>query len=74
MSWLAVGTAAGRCYGAPTFTPLANGQMCDDIEAMQELMNVNFFGQLRVLKAALPLLPKQGTQRTAHNACFPEVV
>jgi NAD(P)-dependent dehydrogenase (short-subunit alcohol dehydrogenase family) len=32
-----------------------------NLAAMQQLIDTNFFGPVRVLRAAFPLLPKQGS-------------
>jgi len=46
---------AGRGYGQNTFK---GG--CNDISAQQQVVDVNYWGTLRVLMAARPLLPTSG--------------
>jgi hypothetical protein len=37
-----------------------SGKFCNDVGQMEAVMQVNFFGTVRVLLKALPLLPDQG--------------
>ncbi|WIA14098.1 hypothetical protein OEZ86_012608 [Tetradesmus obliquus] len=58
---------AGRGYGSNSFNP--NGKSyCNDISRMQEVMDTNFWGPVRVLIAALPLVQRTGYARILITA------
>jgi NAD(P)-dependent dehydrogenase (short-subunit alcohol dehydrogenase family) len=57
----------GRGYGSSTYFPNAQGRVCNEIGQMELVMQTNFWGNVRLLLAVLPLMPKQGG---AHNACL----
>ncbi|KIY98547.1 hypothetical protein MNEG_9416 [Monoraphidium neglectum] len=54
---------AGRGYGSSTYFPNAQGRVCNEIGQMELVMQTNFWGNVRLLLAVLPLMPKQGYGR-----------
>jgi hypothetical protein len=50
---------AGRGYGSNSFNP-SGKTWCNDISKMQVVMDTNFWGPVRTLIAALPLIPRTG--------------
>lgn len=46
--------------------------MNSDLEAWQEVTDTNYYGTIRVLRAALPLMPQEGevAGATTNKNCF----
>lgn len=62
-----------QAFTGPARLPSPSGRwfmgdmLNSDLGAMELVMNTNFWGTLRVLRAALPLLPMQGALAGIHG-------
>jgi len=53
-------TPAGRGYSGSNNFKTSGGIFCNDIDYQKIIMDTNFWGPLRVLQSALPLMSKSG--------------